>query len=89
MHKGKHNTTEEEEKIRKQEDELFKEMEKPPIRLAGVMDVLGEEHITDEMLKKRKASKAIQRSNALKTSSEKDASGGKKKRGRGRPRKSK
>jgi len=88
VHKGKHCTTAEEQKIRQEEDELFREMEKPPTRLEGVMDVLGEEHVTDEMLKKREASKATQKSNALRASSVKDPSKSKK-RGRGRPRKKK
>jgi hypothetical protein len=88
VHKGKHGITAEEQNIRQEEDELFREMEKPPTRLEGVMDVLGEEHVTDEMLKKREASKAMQKVNALRASSEKNTSKTKK-RGRGRPRKNK
>lgn len=86
MHKGKNKVSEEEKKIQQQEDELFAEMEKPPTRLEGVMDVLGEDHITDEMLKKRETSKAIQKVNALRASAKKEKT---KKRGRGRPRKNK
>jgi hypothetical protein len=63
-------------------------MDKPPTRLEGVMDVLGED-ITDEMREKREASKAMQKSHQMRKDSESNPTNmaKKKMRGRGRPRK--
>ena len=58
-------------------------MDKPPRRLEGVMDVLGDS-VTDEMREKREASKAMQKSHQMRKDAEMDPT--KKKRGRGRPR---
>ena len=76
--------SEEEQKFRNDEDKIFSEMDKPPRRLEGVMDVLGD-GVTDEMREKREASKAMQKSNQMRKDAEMDPT--KKKRGRGRPRK--
>ena len=79
--------SEKEQKIRHDEEEIFSKMEKPPTRLEGVMDVLGED-ITDEMREKREVSKAMQKSHQMRKDAEMDPTKiTKKKRGRGRPRK--
>ena len=79
--------SEEEQKIRHDEEEIFSKMVKPPTRLEGVMDVLGED-ITDEMREKREVSKAMQKSHQMRKDAEMDPTKiTKKKRGRGRPRK--
>jgi len=53
--------TEKEKEIRAEEDELFDKIKSPPILLNGVMDVLGDEHKTDEMMKQRVLDKKRQR----------------------------
>ena len=85
--KSQNDVSEEEQKIRHDEDEIFSKMDKPPTRLEGVMDVLGED-ITDEMREKREVSKAMQKSHQMRKDAEMDPTKStKKKRGRGRPRK--
>ena len=85
--KSPNDVSEEEQKIRHDEEEIFSKMEKPPTRLEGVMDVLGED-ITDEMREKREVCKAMQKSHQMRKDAEMDPTKiTKKKRGRGRPRK--
>ena len=85
--KSPNDVSEEEQKIRHVEEEIFSKMEEPPTRLEGVMDVLGED-ITDEMREKREVSKAMQKSHQMRKDAEMDPTKiTKKKRGRGRPRK--
>ena len=71
MSNGKKEIPEEELQIRQQEDELFAEMEKPPTKLESFIDIVSEEYITDEMQKKREASKATQREKRQRNSSDK------------------
>mmetsp|Transcript_11073 Transcript_11073/g.16335 ORF Transcript_11073/g.16335 Transcript_11073/m.16335 type:complete len:391 (+) Transcript_11073:74-1246(+) len=55
--------TEKEKEIRMKEDALFSKLAAPPTLLGGVMDVLGDEHRTDEILQQRRTEKIKQRIN--------------------------
>ena len=81
--KGKAEPSEEEEHFRQQEESLFAEMKKPPTKLEGVLDVLGEEHITEKMKQQRVDSKKTQKVNDLRKKTVSDRTGGaRRKRGR-------
>ena len=60
--------TEEEEGIRKEEDVLFSKLAEPPTVLAGIMDILGDEQLTEQLTEQRNASKQRKRTNDMRKS---------------------
>jgi len=53
MGKKKGYLSEKEKKIRAEEEEMFNKLKSPPVLLEGVLDVLGDDHKTDELVKQR------------------------------------
>eukprot|EP00978_Attheya_sp_CCMP212_P013026 scaffold32493_cov59-Attheya_sp.AAC.9 len=87
--------TEEEEGIRKEEDVLFSKLAEPPTVLAGIMDILGDDKLTEELTEQRNVSKQRKRTNDMRKSEASrkrlqnmsPGESGENKRARGRPRK--
>jgi len=57
------NLSNEEKRVRVEEEEMFDELKKPPVVLEGVLDLLGDEHRTDELVKLRTQEKKKRRRN--------------------------